>query len=223
MRSWSSSISQLSTALGAPSRTFAFVAKRRPILARVIARRRLAFVLLAALAFGVLIAVVKGQDPGWRQTFGNLSAPWTLAPFLAGTCCGRAWPAALAGLAATFAAFLGFHAAEAAVLDLGPHPWYTDLELNLGSGHVYWKLGLLSGPVFGVLGWSWAARRLPLAPLALGLAFATEPLIVWFLGQARIWGNGLDHHWIFIAEVSCGVAVAGLMLARRSAPGARLS
>jgi hypothetical protein len=171
------------------------------------------------------MAVAKGQDPGWRQTFGNLSAPWMLVPFLAGTSCERARSAALVGLGATFAAFLGFYTAEAAVLDLGPHPWYTDLELTLSSGHFYWKLGLLSGPVFGVLGWSWAARRLPLAPLALGFAFATEPLIVWFLGQADIWGVGLreKHHWVFIAEVICGVAVAGLMLARRSEPGARLS
>jgi hypothetical protein len=49
--------------------------------------------------------------------------------------------AALVGAATTFAAFFGFYLAEAAILDLGSHPWYTDLKLTLGSGQVYEKWG----------------------------------------------------------------------------------
>jgi predicted lysophospholipase L1 biosynthesis ABC-type transport system permease subunit len=46
--------------------------------------RKLGLVLLAGIAFGVLVAVVKGQHTGVRNALGNTSAPWMLAPFLAG-------------------------------------------------------------------------------------------------------------------------------------------
>jgi hypothetical protein len=45
--------------------------------------------------------------------------------------------AALVGIATTLAAPFGFYLAGAAILDLGAHPWYTDLKLTLGSGRVY--------------------------------------------------------------------------------------
>jgi hypothetical protein len=46
------------------------------------------------------------------------------------------------------------------VLDLGPHPWYTDLKLTLGSGRVYETWGLLTGALYGALGGLWASRSL---------------------------------------------------------------
>jgi hypothetical protein len=52
--------------------------------------RKPAVLLLAGVAFGVLVAVIKGQDTGVRDALGNTSAPWT-----------RARSAALAGLAVT--------------------------------------------------------------------------------------------------------------------------
>src|SRR6476661_797641 len=75
---------------------------------------KLAWVLLAAVAFGVLVAALKGQDAGVRDTLGNLSAPWVLVPFLAGARFTRVRSGALAGAAATLAALLGFYVAEAA-------------------------------------------------------------------------------------------------------------
>ena len=99
--------------------------------------RKLGPLLLAGLAFGLLVAVSKGQDPGVRDALGNTSAPWVVVPFLAGTRYTNVRSGAFAGLATTVAAFVAFYAAEAAILDLGPHPWYVDLQLTLGSGHVY--------------------------------------------------------------------------------------
>jgi hypothetical protein len=46
--------------------------------------RKLGLLLLAGIAFGVLVAVVKGQDTGVRDALGNTSAPWVVVPFLAG-------------------------------------------------------------------------------------------------------------------------------------------
>src|SRR5439155_3928531 len=130
------------------------------------------------------------QDVGVRDALGNTSAPWVLVPFVAGTRYRRPWHGALAGLAATMAAFLGFYAAEAAILDLGPHPWYEDLRLTLGTFNVYEQWGLVSGPAYGALGALWAQRRIIAAPIAVGLAFVAEPLIVWLLWHAGIWGGG---------------------------------
>ena len=97
---------------------------------------------------------------------------------------------ALAGIAATLVAFLGFYTAEAVILDRGPHPWYTDLKLTLGSGHVYEAWGLLTGSIYGALGALWTSRRVLAAPIAVGLAFVFEPLIVWWLVQGGVWGGG---------------------------------
>jgi hypothetical protein len=94
--------------------------------------RKLAVVLLAGVAFGVLVAVIKGQDTGVRDALGNTSAPWIVLPFVAGTVFSRARSAALAGLAVTLVSLLGFYVAEAAVLDLGSHRWWVDLRLTAG-------------------------------------------------------------------------------------------
>jgi hypothetical protein len=181
--------------------------------------RTLGLLLLAAVAFGVLVAVIKGQDVGVRNALGNISAPWVLVPFLAGTFYSRAWQAALVGIATTLAAFLGFYLAEAAILDLGEHPWYVDLKLTLGSGHVYEIWGVPTGALYGGLGWPWASRSLVMAPLAVGLAFISEPLIVLILMRAGVWGGGglLDHPWLWITELLIGLGGLAFVAARAQA------
>jgi hypothetical protein len=178
--------------------------------------RRIVGLLPAAVAFGVLVAAIKGQDTGVRDALGNTSAPWVVLPFLAGARCSTLRSAALMGLAATLAAFFGFYLAEAAILDLGPHPWYVDLRLTLGSGRVYEYWGLVSGSLYGALGWAWASRRLVAGPIAVGLAFAAEPLIVLCLQRAGIWGGGelMSYPAVWIGEVAIGVACMVLAIAR---------
>ena len=69
-------------------------------------RLRIAIVLLTAFVFGVFAAWAKG--PGAvsavsevRNSFGNLSTPWLLVAFVAGSGFSRLRTAALAGLVAT--------------------------------------------------------------------------------------------------------------------------
>lgn len=126
--------------------------------------------------------------------------------------------AALVGIATTLAAPFGFYLAGAAILDLGAHPWYTDLKLTLGSGRVYETWGLLSGSIYGALGGMWASRSLVAAPIAVGLAFICEPVIVLLLVRAGIWGGGglFEHPWMWITEVLIGSAPS-----RSSSPGRR--
>src|SRR5262249_36138018 len=140
-----------------------------------------------------------------------------LLPLLAVSAYRRGWLAALAGLAATLAAFLGFYLAEAAVLDLGAHPWYVDLRLTLGSGRLYEVWGLVSGLVFGALGGLWAGRRTVAAPIAVWLVFVLEPVIVWLLVRAGLWGGGglLDYRWMWVTEVLVGAFGIVFVLASR--------
>jgi hypothetical protein len=99
--------------------------------------RKLTVLVLGSVAFGVIMAAIKGQDVGVRDALGNLSAPWIVIPFLAGMRCTSVWRATLVGIATTLASLLGFYVAEAAILDLGPHPWYIDLKLTAGSVNNY--------------------------------------------------------------------------------------
>lgn len=171
--------------------------------------RELALLLVLGFAFGLVMAAIKGQDAGVRDAVGNMSAPWVLLPFLAGTRSSRILHSALAGVAITLAAFFGFYLAEAAILDLGPLPWYTDLRLTLGSGHVYEVWGVASGLVYGALGGLWRVRSLAAAPIALGLAFICEPAAVLAVERTGFWGGGglLDYRWLWITEVTIGLAI----------------
>jgi hypothetical protein len=178
--------------------------------------RLLLLLLVAAIAFGALVALIKGQDVGVRNALGNTSAPWIVVPFFAGTFYSRAWHAALIGAATTLAAFFGFYLAEAAILDLGEHPWYVDLRLTLGSGHLYEIWGTPVGLVYGLLGWLWAARSSVAAAVAVGFAFVTEPLIVYALVRADVWGGGglLDYPWLWATEIAIGLAAIAYALTR---------
>jgi uncharacterized protein DUF6518 len=183
--------------------------------------RVLSLLLLAAIAFGVVVAVIKGQDVGVRNALGNTSAPWVVVPFLAGTVYSRVWQAALIGVATTLAAFVGFYVAEAAILDLGEHPWYVDLKLTLGSGHVYEIWGAPVGLAYGILGWLWVSRSSVTAALAVGFAFVSEPLIVFGLMRTDVWGGGglLDYPWLWATEIAIGLAAVALAMAKARLAG----
>src|SRR5437763_16004251 len=113
---------------------------------------RALLVIAVSVAFGIMVAVLKGGDAGVRDSIGNISAPWLLLPYFAGTMT-RGWSrGAIAGLVSCLAALAGFYAAEAFVLDLGGHPVATNLALTLSSGRIYFAAGMVSGPVFGALG-----------------------------------------------------------------------
>jgi len=178
--------------------------------------RTLAVTLAAAAAFGVVMAVIKGQDAGVRDAIGNASAPWVVIPFLAGTRYRSPGWGLLVGVGATLAAFAGFYTAEAAVLDLGASSWTHALSLTLGSGRIYEEWGLLSGALYGALGSLWATRRWLAAGAAVGLAFIFEPLIVLALKHGRMWGGSgpLEYRWMWTAEILLGIGAIALALTR---------
>ncbi|MDX6451807.1 MAG: hypothetical protein QOH16_1856 [Gaiellaceae bacterium] len=176
--------------------------------------RKLTLFLLGSVAFGVIMAVIKGQDVGVRDALGNLSAPWIVIPFLAATRYRSVWRATLVGVATTLAALLGFYVAEAAILDLGAHPWYIDLKLTAGSVNIYEKSGVFSGALYGALGGLWATRRSVLAAATVGLAFLGEPAITFVISRGGLWGGGglLDYAWMWVGEIVVGLGAIACVI-----------
>jgi len=186
-------------------------------------KRRIGVVFLAAVLFGLTMAVIKGQGAGARDAFGNISAPWLLLPFVAGATSKRLRSAAVTGLAASLAALVAFYVAESRILDLGVHPWLVDLRLAVTAGQTYMATALLSGPLFGLLGGIWPRRRSLLAVATVAAMFVLEPLAVWGVehAQGHVASTGLltQYPWIWIGEILLGVVCGALLVSvsRRSA------
>jgi len=177
-------------------------------------------ILAACLLFGAAMSWLKGNGSGFRDAIGNASAPWLLVPFLAGAAAGsrRLAIGAMIGLGATLAALAGFYVANSIVLDLGPHPWLTDLALTVRSG-VYWaERALGSGPVFGALGGWWRRDRSLAAAGAIAAMFVLEP-VAWWLYNVRLHGGAAyavpQYPALWLAEIAVGFAAFALLRARR--------
>jgi hypothetical protein len=177
---------------------------------------------MAAVAFGALESVVKGNGAGVRDGVGNLSAPWVIVPLLAGAVGsrGRILAGAVVGLLTSVAALVGFYGANASVLDLGSHSWSHEIGLTLYPGSVWFKAGAISGPAMGAVG-AWGGRRggFVVAWCVVGLV-VLEPLVVYLMYLAS---NGRfaagDGQWngVYAAEAALG-AVAAAALWRSARP-----
>ena len=196
--------------------------------------RHAAGVLALAVAFGITIAWIKGNGSGIRDAIGNVSALWLLLPFAAGALTTSRRPGAgavvgavvvaAAGLSTTLAALTGFYFAESFVLDLGSHPWLTDLSLTMGAVVYYGERGLVTGPVFGALGYLWGRHGSRLAAVLLAAVFVLEP-VAWWLYSRRIGGGAAypvpGYPAVWLTEMALGVAGFAVLttMARRGWPG----
>jgi hypothetical protein len=169
-------------------------------------RRRVAGLLVGAAGFGISMSIVKGNGAGLRDTIGNVSAPWLLLPFAAGVLTGhaRAVAGALAGLAVSMAAMVGFYVTDAVVLDLGPHLWLVDLRLAVEGGRMYLALAVFSGPVFGALGASWQRRHSVVLGFAVASLLVFEP-IAWLLYQRGQDSILTSYPAVWSVEVALGI------------------
>ncbi|MGZ4108576.1 MAG: hypothetical protein ACXVP7_02695 [Actinomycetota bacterium] len=158
--------------------------------------RRVMNLLLMAFALGVVAALVKGQSGDGRaivsqvrSELGNLSAPWVLIAWFAGTCSRRIPASSVFGLAATTIALGGFYLVSGVVEPMDRGGVVRDVGAWISANRVYFEAGLLSGPVFGALGGWWARRRSPGAFAVAGLLMIGEPLVLWLTGA--IFPNGV--------------------------------
>jgi hypothetical protein len=185
---------------------------------------RLALIVLAGLAFGALMSLIKGSGGGAHLQFGNLSAPWLLVAFLAGARYHRIAAAATVGLIATFAALIGFYGEQSPLADFSA----SSLRFLEDPGKMYAFIvtphtvvylgGVVTGLVFGALGAAWSARRSRLALALVALMILGEPF-AWIstastIGTGRV-GSITGYWWMWIGEIALGVALLAAALRQR--------
>src|SRR5208282_939448 len=115
--------------------------------------------------------------PGlWTVSLSQLSAPWLLLPFAFGCSQLRSSRAALIGLVATVAGLFGYF-----LMSLGPFDGgHASLNLRAARGLLSsnsWIIagGLVTGPLYGLLGQRWRTRRAWLSAVLVAGAFCLEP------------------------------------------------
>jgi hypothetical protein len=185
-----------------------------PRLMRVARRVQLLIIVVGAVVFGAAdqylgSRVALGE---WTVAVSQMSAPWLAIAFAAGAWPNRRMHAMAMGTGITLAAVVGYMAMTLSPLE-GVAPssihWWMELRSQL---HIVLP-ALVTGPVFGWLGWRWRRDR-DLAPaLVVAAIFALEPL-------ARIAANQMvaAHSFVWPAEVAGGVALAVSAVVFRRAP-----
>jgi hypothetical protein len=169
-------------------------------------------VALLGLAFGATdqqLGTLTSELGPWTSTAAQMSAPWLLLPFLVGTTQQDVRRAAVLGLVVTASALAGYFAMTYSPLEI--HPWTFDrfttgfvAVTTSGYNPFYILGGLVTGPVFGLLGQGWRLRRSWISAAMVTGALCLEPLARWASGQlmppAPVW----------VVEVVLGAVVAAL-------------
>ncbi|HEU5356475.1 MAG TPA: hypothetical protein VFU65_18515 [Actinocrinis sp.] len=185
--------------------------------------------LTAAFAFGAIDQYLGALSSPTLTELSGMSATWLLVPFLAGAWKTGQLRAALTGLAATWLAVLGYVVMIVSPMEgthLGPRPASAVGSWNqltphllltvLASQSVWFVGGLITGPLYGWLGYRWRTRRAITPALLAALPVALEPAARWLsshFGLAR--ASGLAFDWpsygsaviAETAEVALGVAL----------------
>ena len=152
----------------------------------------------------------------WASSVSAMSAPWLLLPFVFGATQAQRRHAIAVGLVVTLAALAGYFALTLSPLEgvaLGRFP--GDLAALARSNVRNIVGGLISGPLFGALGWRWRTTRSRASAGLIAAAFWLEPPARLAVGQlpspAVVWG----------IEIALGVCLAGYFVraARRASAG----
>ena len=173
--------------------------------------------LLLAAAFGAgdqYLGSLTGSGhlwaAGWSSDVSLLSAPWLVLAFAAGATQRESRRGALLGIAATYAALLGY-----AVMTLGPvenaHLTAATMRGFLISERTVVLGGLVTGPLFGWFGQQWRTRRAFFGALVSAAALCLEPL------ARRATIDPIRFRDVALAEVAAGLAFAAYVVAARLA------
>jgi hypothetical protein len=172
-----------------------------------------ALLLVGSIVFGGLDQYV-GSVPTlpWGVSVSLLSAPWLLVAFIAGWTGRRCRAALLAGLAATYAALLGYllmtlSPVEGAHLTVGTALAFCRSEAPVLVG------GLVTGPLFGWFGYRWRVDRSWLGAVATALAFCLEPAADAVARPDAI--PSAAERWL---EIVAGLVMAGYVVAAARRP-----
>ena len=167
---------------------------------------------VVGLAFGAAdqqLGTLTAELGPWTSTAAQVSAPWLILPFLFGTTQQHARRAAVLGLVVTASALVGYFAMTYSPVEI--HPWSLDrftsgfvAVTTSGYNPMYILGGLVTGPVFGLLGQRWRVYRSWVSAAIVVGALCLEPLARWASGQL------MAPTVVWTVEVAFGVVVAAL-------------
>lgn len=171
------------------------------------------FVAVAGLGFGALdqyLGSVWGLTTlgPWAASLSGMSAPWLALPFAFGATARSPQRAALIGALATASALLGYFAMTLSPFE-GVDAGHVDLVSFAASQRVNLAGGMITGPLFGVMGFRWRRRRARVALLGVAAAFCLEPLARSAVGRLD------DETAVWLAEAALGVALCVYAAAAR--------
>jgi hypothetical protein len=169
---------------------------------------------LLGLAFGAAdqqLGTLTAELGPWTSTAAQMSAPWLVLPFVMGLTQQRSRRAAVLGLVVTASALVGYFAMTYSPVEI--HPWTFDrfttgfvAVTTTGYNPLYIFGGLVTGPLFGLLGHRWRLRRSWVSAAMVTGVLCLEPLARFAAGQlmppAPVW----------VAEVALGAVVAVLFV-----------
>lgn len=168
---------------------------------------------VAALAFGAAdqyLGSLAGAA-GWAPALSGLSAPWLLVAFGAGWTQPRARQAATLGLVSTVAALAGYWAMTLSPIE-GARVTAPEIRGLLVSNSLLIAGALITGPLFGWLGYRWRVHRDWLSGLTAALAVCFEPLVDVAAGPRVGWAHlavSTAGHFHGVGELEMG---AGFLL-----------
>jgi hypothetical protein len=170
------------------------------------------FAAIVGLAFGAADQYLGSMAwlGAWTSTAAQVSAPWLILPFVTGMTQERSRRAMALGLVVTAAALFGYFAMTYSPMEV--HPWtlhrFTTGLIAVTTrdryNSVYILSGLITGPLFGLLGQRWRVRRSWVSAAVVAGALCLEPLARLSVGRlmppAPVW----------TIEVVSGAVVAAL-------------
>jgi hypothetical protein len=134
---------------------------------------------------------------GWAVAVSQMSAPWLVVPFIAGTTQTRPRKAMALGSAVTAAALVGYFA-----MTYSPLEGFTldrllpgmVLMMRTGYNPLWIAGGLVGGPLFGLLGQGWRVRRSWLSAASVVFVLCVEPFARSFIGwlPTTVWPSAVE-------------------------------
>jgi hypothetical protein len=147
----------------------------------------------------------------WTPTAAQMSAPWLLLPFALGATQVNPRRAMLLGLVVTEAAMVGYVVMTVSPIEnvpLAAAPASAAAIMLAGGNITYAIAGLVTGPVYGLLGQRWRVSRWWVSAAAVAGALFLEPF-------ARVASGQLSPpSMVWRVEVAFGAAVTVYFAAR---------
>lgn len=140
----------------------------------------------------------------WVAAVSQMAAPWFALPFLAGMTQQRTSRAIAVGLVVTVAALVGYFAMTCSPVENVAAERFSGCFLTVISSPynpLWFAGGLVTGPLFGLLGHRWRVERSWISAALLTGALCLEPL------ARRVVGIPTGPTVVWGAEIAIGVLV----------------